>query len=164
MMKPMAIDLSRFNNAAYLESRIGAATKADQPALRTALAYLYNDDGPINLPRVRLLLAKRHLDPAERVVIVWLYTRTNGNQRKSYGAGALRSARSSRYRCKSCGFTDVRALNLHHVNGHTTGTPFDCLCANCHTIKSRKSDWVGKPSLVTQNKKDKKGIRTILQH
>jgi hypothetical protein len=34
----------------------------------------------------------------------------------------------------------------------------------CHTIKSRKSDWVGKPSLVTQNKKDKKGIRTILQH
>ena len=164
MMKPMAIDLSRFNNAAYLESRIGAAPKADQDALRTALAYLYNDDGPINLPRVRLLLAKKHLDPAELVVIQWLYIRTNGKLCKCYGAGALRAARSSRYRCKSCGFTDVRALNLDYVNGHTTGTPFDCLCANCHTIKSRKSDWVGEPSLVTQDKKDKKRIKIILQH
>jgi hypothetical protein len=97
----------------------------------------------VNLPRERLLRAERHLEAAERIVIRWLYTRTNGNLRSSYGASALRAARASRYRCQECNFGDVRVLNLDHVNGRVAGSPFACLCANCHTIKSRKSDWTG---------------------
>jgi hypothetical protein len=34
-------------------------------------------------------------------------------------------------------------MNLDHVNGRVAGTPFACLCANCHTIKSRANDWNG---------------------
>ncbi|HEV3003217.1 MAG TPA: hypothetical protein VGX78_02105 [Pirellulales bacterium] len=143
MTNLMAIDPSRFNNAVYIESRTAAVPTSDQGALRTALAYLYNDHGPINLPRDRLLVAQQHLDSTELILIRWLYTRTNGNLRKSYGASALRAARSSRYRCDSCGFADVRALNLDHVEGRVKGTPFHCLCANCHTIKSREKDWTG---------------------
>jgi hypothetical protein len=97
----------------------------------------------VNLPRERLLVAEPHLQAAERVVIRWLYTRTNGNLRSSYGASALRAARDSRYRCEACNFGDVRVLNLDHVNGHVANSPFACLCANCHTIKSRESDWTG---------------------
>src|SRR5262249_44205084 len=112
-------------------------------SLRTALGYLYKDDGPVNLPRDRLRVAEPHLEAAETIVIRWLYTRTNGSLRSSYGAAALRAARASRYRCEVCKFADVRVLNLDHVNGRVTGTPFACLCANCHTLKSRESDWTG---------------------
>ena len=56
--------------------------------------------------------------------------------------------------CARCGFADIRALQIDHVNGggsqhrrhhHTrkildqvlngTGGPFQCLCANCNWIK-----------------------------
>lgn len=143
MPELIAIDGSRFNDDGYIESRIAAVPVADRGSLRTALGYLYNDDGPVNLPRDRLLVAEPHLEVAERIAIRWLYTRTNGNLRRSYGAAALRAARSSRYRCEVCKFADVRVLNLDHVNGRVAGTPFACLCANCHTIKSRESDWSG---------------------
>ena len=143
MQQVIAIDATRFNNNGHVESRLAAVRTEEQGALRTALSYLYLDDGPINLPRLRLLAAESHLDATERIVIRWLYTRTNGSLRSEYGADALRAARASRYRCETCGFADVRVLNLDHVNGRTAGTPFACLCANCHTIKSREKDWTG---------------------
>lgn len=147
MPELIAIDVRRFNDDGYIESRTAAVPAVDRGSLRTALSYLYKDDGPVNLPRDRLLVAEPHLEAAERLVIRWLYTRTNGNLRSSYGAAALRAARASRYRCEVCEFADVRVLNLDHVNGRVAGTPFSCLCANCHTIKSRESDWTGeKPS------------------
>jgi hypothetical protein len=139
----IAIVGSRFDDHGYIESRIAIVPDGDRGSLRTALSYLYKEDGPVNLPRDRLLAAEPYLDDAERLVIRWLYTRTNGNLRSTYGAGALRAARASRYRCEVCGFADVRVLNLDHVHGHVAGTPIACLCANCHTIKSRKRDWTG---------------------
>ena len=141
------IDSTRFNDPGYIESRVTTVPVPDRGSMRTALRYLYQDDGPINLPRARLLAADPHLEPAERIVIRWLYTRTNGNLRSEYGANALRAARSSRYRCEVCGFQDVRVLNLDHVNGRVVDTPFSCLCANCHTIKSRETDWTGEGPL-----------------
>ncbi len=143
MPELIAIDGSRFNDDEYIESRTETVPVPDRGSLRTALAYLYKDDGPVNLPRDRLLVAEPHLEAAERLVIRWLYTRTNGNLRSSYGVAALRAARASRYLCEVCKFADVRVLNLDHVNGRVVGTPFACLCANCHTIKSRASDWTG---------------------
>lgn len=144
------IDSTRFNDPAYIESRVTMVPVSDRGSLRTALNYLYQDYGPINLPRARLLAADPHFEPAERIVIRWLYTRTSGNLRSEYGSDSLRAARFSRYRCEVCGFQDVRVLNLDHVNGRVTDTPFACLCANCHTIKSRESDWTGEKPLAPQ--------------
>lgn len=143
MPDSISIDLDAFNNEALIDERVAAVDVSARGALRTALNYLYKADGPINLPRDRLLTAEPHLGLAEKIVIRWLYTRTNGSLRKTYGADALRAARSSRYRCGVCGFSDVRVLNIDHVDGRVEGTAFACLCANCHTIKSRESDWSG---------------------
>lgn len=139
----MTIELVRFNDDEFIESRVAVAPSSVRGSLRTALAYLYKDDGPINLPRDRLLAAEPYLEAAELIVVRWLYTRTNGRLRRSYGTHALHAARGSRYRCEVCSFSDVRVLNLDHVIGHVADTPFACLCANCHTIKSRKVDWTG---------------------
>ena len=143
-MRPvLSIDPDRFNNAAYIGVRVTAAAPSDRGSLRTVLTYLYQDDGPINLPRSRLKIGARYLDATEHVLVRWLYTRTNGSERKKYGKRAFLAARRSRYRCEDCGFADVRALNLDHVEGRTADTPFACLCANCHSIKSRERDWLG---------------------
>jgi hypothetical protein len=146
MAKLISIDGTRFNDDRYIESRVATIAAADRGSLRTALGYLYLDNGPVNLPRARLLVAKQHLEVAETIVVQWLYTRTNGSLRRCYGAAALRAARACRYHCEVCGFADVRVLNLDHVNGRVADTPFACLCANCHTIKSRESDWTGEKS------------------
>lgn len=136
------IDVLRFGDSKLIDTRVEGVPDALQGSLRTALTYLYLVDGPTNLPRDRLKLAERHLDPAERIVIRWLYTRTNGRLRKNYGRNALLAARTAQYRCESCGFADVRVLNLDHVHGRDSDADeFACLCANCHAIKSRVNDW-----------------------
>ncbi len=116
------IDDSRFNDEAQIVARLDADPSADRGSLRSALRYLYMDDGPVNLPRERLLAAEPYLEASERLVIRWLYTRTNGNLRSTYGAAALRAARSSLYRCEVCKFADVWVLNLDHVDGRVAGT------------------------------------------
>jgi hypothetical protein len=136
------IDVSRFDDADLIATRVDDAPDAEQGSLRTILTYLYLSDGPTNLPRERLKLAERHLDPAERIVVRWLYTRTNGRLRKHYGQQSLIAARAAQYRCESCAFADVRVLNLDPVHGRKSDSEeFVCLCANCHTIKSRANDW-----------------------
>ena len=45
--------------------------------------------------------------------------------------------------CSVCGFSDIRALNLHHVvewaKGGSSGKKnLQVLCANCHAIAHRK--------------------------
>jgi hypothetical protein len=57
MLELFAIDRTRFNDDEYIESRTSASPVADRGSLRTALTYLYMDDGPVNLPRDRLLRA-----------------------------------------------------------------------------------------------------------
>lgn len=138
----LTIDRDRFGNVELIESRVAALHADERGSFRTALSYLYLPDGPINLPRDRLLIAEQYLDDAERIVIRWLYTRTNGSERKNYGRNALIAARAAQYRYESCGFDDVRVLNLDHVHGRVSDLDeFACLCANCHTIKSRAHDW-----------------------
>jgi hypothetical protein len=145
------IHLNRFNDDSHLESRVSSVPPAHRGAVRTCLSYLYQDSGPLNLPRERLLAARQFLEPAELVVAGWLFTRTNGRLRSAYGSESLKAARTARYRCSLCGFSDVRVLNLDHVNGRVEGTLYACLCANCHTIKSRRQDWTGisKPAALT---------------
>lgn len=143
MITPLVINAEAFNNDSHIEARVAAVDAGVQGALRASLCFLYQDDGPINLSRLRLIAAEEYLDEAERVVIRWLYTRTNGRLRRTYGSAALLAARVSRYRCEVCGFPDVRVLNIDHVDGRVVDTTFACLCANCHAIKSRKHDWTG---------------------
>jgi hypothetical protein len=145
-MRPDAliIDGVWFNDAAIIASRVAAAPEADRVSLRTALRFLYLDGGPLNLDREHLLAAQSHLDPAERLMVRLLYNQVRGPRRSTYGPSAALAARTSRYRCQECGHPDVWALNLDHVKWRVAGTPFACLCANCHAIKSRAKDWTGR--------------------
>lgn len=137
----------RFNNQALIEKRVESVPATDQGSLRTTLKYLYLEDGPINLPRATLKKSISYLEDCEAVVVKWLITRTNGSLRKTYGKKSLLAARKAHYKCEKCGYPDVRALHLDHVEGKRNNkSTFACLCANCHNIKSRKYDWDGKSS------------------
>lgn len=142
----LLMPMDRFDNPSYIHARLESAPTGTRGALKTTLRYLYESDGPVNLPRERLKLAEPLLDSAETVVARWLYTRTNGSLRSKYGANALLRARSQRYRCEHCGHADVRVLNLDHALGRKNLDLFACLCSNCHAIKSREKDWTGVPA------------------
>lgn len=131
----------RFNDLNYIENRVQLVPEIDQGPLKTNLKYLYLLDGPINLPRNRFKISERYLEEREKILSRWLRTRTNGKLRSEYGKDALKRAREVFYRCEKCGFPDIRALEIDHVEGHVLGGTFSCLCANCHKIKSRKMDW-----------------------
>jgi hypothetical protein len=79
------IPVERIDNNQQIEERVASAPHESQGSLRSALRYLYLKNGPVNLPRSRLLSARQFLDNAEKLVINWLYTRTNGSERKRYG-------------------------------------------------------------------------------
>ncbi len=142
MISPFLIPIDRFDNLEYIEARVSGLEPSVVGSVRTALKYLYITNGPINLPRDRMLKVQPFLEPAEKVLVRWLYTRTNGSERKRYGSAALLAARKQRYRCEHCGHADVRVLNLDHVEGRHNRELFVCLCTNCHTLKSRDRDWV----------------------
>jgi hypothetical protein len=117
MREVLSIDIGRFNSSGIIDDRVALVPISDRGALQTALKCPYSEDGPANLPRSRLLRSEPYWEPAERLIIRWLYTRTNGSLRSSYGVCALRAARTSIHRCQDCGFADVRVLNLDHVDG-----------------------------------------------
>lgn len=140
------IPSERFDNPSFIQDRVDAAPSAVQGCLKTALRFLYETQGPTNLPLARKKVAEPYLEERERIVARWLSTRTNGSERKNYGRDALRAARSARCRCADCGFPDVRCLHLDHVEGRKGPlSTFRVLCANCHQIKSRKKDWGARP-------------------
>lgn len=140
--KKYQIPLNRFNNPRWIEKRLKNVNIHDYHAIQKIFRYLYQDDASMNLSRVILKKAEKYLDKAEKIVARWLITRTNGRVRKNYGPIAGKEARKSRYRCRDCGFPDVRALELDHVGGRKNAVKrFRCLCANCHMIVSRKRDW-----------------------
>ncbi len=130
MIEHLTIDPGRFNNAAFIKSRLASADAQD--AVRTALRFLYFDDGPFNLPDDQRKAAEPYLEPAERLLVGWLAIRTKGLLGNSDGKAEMTAARSARYRCQACGFPDVRVLNLDEVDGS-----LECLCANCHVIRTR---------------------------
>lgn len=146
----LLIPMDRFDNPAYITVRVESVPAEVRGALRTVLRYLYERGGPVNLPRARLKLAEPFLDSAEVIVARWLYSRTNGSLRASYGGNALQQARNQRYRCEHCGHADVRVLNLDHVRGRKNRDSFACLCSNCHALKSREHDWTGVPAALEQ--------------
>ena len=138
------IPKERFTDIGFIERRVTLAPEAVRGYLRSVLRYLYEADGPTNLPPERFKPAETYLEPAEVIVARWLRNRTSGGLRKDYGKSALIAARSSHYRCIQCSFPDVRTLHLDHVTGRLSPSAFACLCANCHNIKSRNEDWTGK--------------------
>jgi hypothetical protein len=132
----------RLNDYELIKQRVDRVPGGSQSALRLVLSYLYLVDGPTNLRNPQYRDAEAYLEPYEIVLARYLKTRTNGTGRSAYGKPALHHARSVGYRCECCGFRDVRALNLDHVDGRGKDV-FLLLCANCHSIKSRKFDWLG---------------------
>src|SRR2546426_13721 len=135
-----SLPLKRFDKSSYISRRVDEAREEIRRAVRCALAYLYLSDGPKNIRRPIIRDAWPHLDPAERIALRWLQTRTNGSLRSTYGHAAAAEARAARFRCRDCGQFDVRTLQLDHVDGRGSKR-FRCLCANCHQIKSRLHNW-----------------------
>lgn len=133
----------RFDNEKYIEERISKVPENDRRKLKSVLAYLYLEDGPVNLTNDKYGVIEKYLEEVEIIVAKWLKTRTNGSLRKSYGSRAMLQAKKAKYRCEICGYADVRALHIDHVDGRVEDTDFACLCANCHNIKSREYDWDG---------------------
>jgi len=136
------IPIVRFNNKSWINNRLKSVNPQDYHAVQKTLRYLYEDNASMNLPRNHFKIAEKYLDTAEKIVARWLITRTNGSERKNYGPFAGIEAKESRYRCRNCSSSDVRVLYLDHVAGRKSDKKeFRCLCANCHMIKSRESDW-----------------------
>jgi len=145
VVDPAFVIAGRFDNKSYIERRCASVPVAVRGALRSALQYLYLTEGSRNPPGDRKKTAEPYLHGAERMVIRWLFPRTNGRYRKTYGFPALDCARRARYMCEWCGIRDVRVLEFDHVHGRKGPPRFACLCANCHRIKSRSADWTGRP-------------------
>jgi len=130
----------------YIESRLTSVVASDQAFLKSSLNYLYGTTK--TLDKERLVAAEKYLTSAERILIRWLQTRSNGSERAKYGPECVVAAKKARYRCSHCRNPDVRVLQIDHVNGRGPDVEkaFDCLCANCHMIKSRAQNWSGKRS------------------
>jgi hypothetical protein len=137
------VPAGHLNNVELIERRVKDIPAEAQSALRLVLSYLYLIDGPPNLRNPQYLRAEPYLTPYEVILSRYLKSRTNGTGRRAYGKPALHHMRKVGYRCECCGFQDVRALNLDHVYGKGQQV-FLLLCANCHNIKSRQFDWLGK--------------------
>lgn len=134
------IDHSNFSPE-IIEDRVAGAPEASRSSLRSSLLYLYGDN--TTLMRKRMLEAESFLSRAEKKAIRWLHTRTSGSEKKNYGPGCIIAVKEAKYRCTECGFSDVRALHLDHVdgrNGNKEDYVFQCLCANCHNIKSYEDE------------------------
>jgi hypothetical protein len=127
----------RIDNRNYIDERVNAVKDEHKGSFRSILKYLYLTDGPQNVDSKRYKISKQYLERGELVLINWLKTRTNGKLRKDYGLKILKAVREAKYRCLRCSFPDVRTLQLDHIDGRTGDTEFDCLCANCHQIKTR---------------------------
>lgn len=127
----------RFDNASLIETRAEAHPPEQRPAFRRAMRYLYMADGAKNLSRDQMLACLPTLEPREKRAIRWIYTRTNGSERKNYGPDSIVAMRKARFRCQRCRFPDVRTLQVDHVTGRKVKPfVFQCLCANCHSIET----------------------------
>lgn len=131
------------NNPELIVQRVERAPAKSRSALRLVLSYLYLIDGPTNLHNQQYREAEPYLEQYEIILSRYLKNRTNGNGRQTYGKPALHHMRSVGYQCECCAYQDVRVLNLDHAQGRSEAV-FFLLCANCHAIKSRIFDWLGK--------------------
>jgi hypothetical protein len=141
----LALDQKLLDDSDSIEKRVSNVDASVSGSLRTALRYIYLSDGPTNLQSQTYNLARPHLSRAEDLVSRYFRSRTNANNRATYGKEALNAARKARYCCVSCSNPDLRLLVSDHVYGRHDKAHFFFLCANCHQLKSRIFDWSGKP-------------------
>lgn len=129
------MDRLYFDNRQKINDRIAACETEISGKLNTVLKYLYLSDGPANLSRRdQLKPVEKYLSTAEIKVARWLSTLTNSTKsRKVYGKNALTAFRAAGGCCSVCGETDVRCLEIDHINSvRTAESPQRCICANCH--------------------------------
>lgn len=113
-------------------------------SLRKLLEYLYLFNGRRTMTRKICEEAEPDITPCEKILGKYFKARTNGPGRHAYGLASLRAAQKARFRCQACGESDVRTLQMNHVNGRNDNKTFMMLCANCHMVKSRAFDFTGK--------------------
>jgi hypothetical protein len=127
----------RFDNAALIDVRARNHDPTKRAAFSRAMRFLYMSNGAKNLSRDQMLACLPTLEAREKRAIRWIYTRTNGSERKNYGPDSIVAMRKAKFRCQRCGFPDVRTLQVDHVTGRKAKPfVFQCLCANCHSIET----------------------------
>ena len=137
------IPADSLNNFPRIEKRIEKIPETNgQIAMDMVLNYLYMQTGRVSLTTRIYRFAEPWLTDAERILIKYLKSRTNGVGRKAYGVEALRYMQEKKFRCEICDEGDVRCLNLDHRKSRHEKS-FYLFCANCHHIKSRLFDWSG---------------------
>lgn len=146
------IDVEQIKNQELLQKRIDGVEKKFKNELCKILRYLYSDNAKGTLSKgVHFKhVSSHHLSKAEKKILSWFYTRTNGRLKKSYGPNSIICVKHANFRCCWCQNPDVRVLQIDHVTGRKdeSGSPkriffpwdFQCLCANCHTIKTVESN------------------------
>lgn len=147
------IPKDNFGNRERIEKRVKKVKIEDQASLKKSLDYLFSNIER-NLRLKDRKKAEKYLSDPEFVVIRWLFTRTRGRLKKNYGMNSKKAAKKAQFRCKDCDESDVRTLQLDHVDGKGSQR-FKCLCANCHQIKSR-NDMIKKAELELKLKATKK--------
>ena len=145
------------NDESAIMARVAMLPVDEQVFMRAALRYIYLLSAshnsplavriPVHTPEQRKTrknalreLLHQHLSAAERQAFNNL-TKYAHSSRARYGPHAVREARAAGYCCRDCGMSDIRTLEMDHVNGSGDTTNFRLLCSNCHNIKSRQKEW-----------------------
>jgi len=133
------IDPAIIGNRDAIEARAAELSEEDRQVFVLVMSYLFLPDGPRSIAREDKAQAESLLNPDELFVFNWLHKRTDGKLKRMYGSNVLDTVKRARYRCETCDFADVRALNLEkgEYDEATKSQNFICLCANCNTVASR---------------------------
>lgn len=138
-----AVPSRNIGSVEHIERRCRRSGIKHPDSLKKLLEYLYLPNGRCTMTKKIYKEAEPDLTPYEKILGKYFKARTNGSGRRAYGIHSLRAAQTARFRCQACGQSDVRTLQMDHVNGRDDKTTFQMLCANCHMVKSRLFDFTG---------------------
>lgn len=123
-----------------IDHRISSIPLIEQNIVIKTMEFLYDLKGKNNLPK-NYRKSFPFLTDGEKIAIQWIRNKITGKGRKKYGIEALQEARKAQYKCQDCGESDVRTLQMDHKVNSKNNLEFQCLCANCHHIESRRKSW-----------------------
>ena len=116
--------------------RLENDNKSEKKHLRKVLSFIYGKTN--NCKKKSINLCAQSLNPNEIILAKWLANKVTGKGRRYYGSKAVKAAKKAKYKCEKCNLSDIRCLDIHHVENRSIKI-FQCLCANCHKIITRET-------------------------
>lgn len=145
------MDLSKFSTKEEIiehAENLLFLSKSDEKSYISVLCFLYLKNYNIALSRntVKRQIELGRLTDVERLAANKLSYRSSGTKAKHvYGMASVQAMRDANYRCCVCGLSDLRCLDIDHIQGRKKGqkdnpytsADFQILCSNHHAIKTR---------------------------